>query len=234
MFVHGSCHGGWCWKKILPYFDSNEFNIYLPTLTGLGERSHLVNEMTDLYTHVEDILQIFKYEDLSGVILIGHSYAGLVIGGVAEMIPEKIKLLIYIDAYIPQDGKTAFDLDPGLMDLYKERTMKDQNKPWLVRPYTPSEFGISNVKDIEWMESKLVPMPLLTHTQPIIVQNKETTKIPRAFITTSEFGEDMFQRQNMEAKKKWDYYELKRGHDVMITAPEELSKLLLNIISKRK
>lgn len=112
--------------------------------------------------------------------------------------------------------------------------MKDQNKPWLVRPYTPNELGISNIKDIEWMESRLVPMPWLTHSQTIIVQNKITTKIPRAFITASEFGEDMFHRQNMEEKKKWDYYELKRGHDVMVTAPEELSRLILNIISKRK
>lgn len=100
LFIHGSCHGGWCWKKILPYFDSNEFNIYLPTLTGLGERSHLVNEMTGLYTHVEDILQVFKYEDLSDVILIGHSYTRLVMGGVAEMISEKIKLSIYILMHI--------------------------------------------------------------------------------------------------------------------------------------
>lgn len=142
VFVHGSCHGGWCWKKILPYFDSNEFNIYSPTLTGLGERSHLANETTDLYTHIEDILQVFKYEDLFDVILVGHSYAGMVISGVAEMIPDKIKLLIYLDAYIPQDGKTAFDLVPKLLDLYKGRIMQDQDKPWLVRSYTPDEFGL--------------------------------------------------------------------------------------------
>jgi len=234
VFVHGSCHGGWCWKKILPYFDSNEFNIYSPTLTGLGERSHLANETTDLYTHIEDILQVFKYEDLFDVILVGHSYAGMVISGVAEMIPDKIKLLIYLDAYIPQDGKTAFDLVPGLLDLYKGRIMQDQDKPWLVRSYTPVEFGLSDKKDIEWVEPKLVPMPWHTHTQPLVVHNKQTMKIPKAFITSAEFGEGMFQRQNEEEKCKWDCYELKRGHDVMITAPEELSRIILNIVSKEK
>jgi pimeloyl-ACP methyl ester carboxylesterase len=233
VFVHGSCHGGWCWKKILPYFDSNEFNIYSPTLTGLGERSHLANETTDLYTHIEDILQVFKYEDLFDVILVGHSYAGMVISGVAEMIPDKIKLLIYLDAYIPQDGKTAFDLVPGLLDLYKGRIMQDQDKPWLVRSYTPVEFGLSDKKDIEWVEPKLVPMPWHTHTQPLVVHNKQTMKIPKAFITSAEF-EGMFQRQNEEEKCKWDCYELKRGHYVMITAPEELSRIILNIVSKEK
>ena len=232
VLVHGSCHGGWCWKKILPYSNSEKFDIYSPTLTGLGDRSHLVNESTSLYTHVEDILQVFKYEDLSEVILVGHSYAGMVISGVAEMIPDKIKLLIYLDAYIPQDGKTAFDLVPGLLDLYKGRTMQDENKPWLVRSYTPNEFGITDPKDILWVEPKLVPMPWHTHDQPLAVRNKEAIKIPKVFITTDDFGDAMFQRQNEEERNKWDYYELKRGHDVMITAPEELSRMMLNIISK--
>lgn len=232
MFVHGSCHGGWCWKKLVQYLNPNEFNIFLPTLTGLGERSHLANEKTDLYTHIEDILQVFKYEDLSNVILIGHSYAGMVISGVAEVIPDKIKLLIYLDAYIPQDGKTAFDLVPGLMDLYKGRTMHDQNKPWLVKSYTPHEFDISDTKDVQWVEPKLVPMPWHTHTQPLKIKNKESMKIPKAFVTSGAFGEGMFQRQTEEEKNKWDYYELKRGHDVMITAPEELARILSIIISK--
>lgn len=95
------CHGGWCWKKILPFFDTSEFIVYTPTLTGLGDRSHLVNESTDLYTHIEDILQVFKYEDLSDAILVGHSYAGMIISGVAEKIPGKIQLMIYLNAYIP-------------------------------------------------------------------------------------------------------------------------------------
>lgn len=231
VFVHGSCHGGWCWKKILPFFNPNEFNIYTPTLTGLGDRSHLVNEFTDLYIHIEDILQIFKYEDLSDVILVGHSYAGMIISGVAEVIPDKIQLMIYLDAYIPQDGKTAFDLVPGLIDLYRGRTLKDQNKPWLVKSYTPDEFGITNPEDIAWVEPKLVPMPWHTHDEPLKIQNEKAKKISRAFITSAEFGEGMFERQGMDEKNKWDYYyEIKRGHDVMITAPKELSEVIQNII----
>ena len=112
--------------------------------------------------------------------------------------------------------------------------MQDQDKPWLVRSYTPVEFGLSDKKDIEWVEPKLVPMPWHTHTQPLVVHNKQTMKIPKAFITSAEFGEGMFQRQNEEEKCKWDCYELKRGHDVMITAPEELSRIILNIVSKEK
>lgn len=231
VFVHGSCHGGWCWKKVLPFFDPKQFHVYTPTLTGLGDRCHLVSESTDLYTHIEDVLQLFRYEDLSDVILVGHSYAGMVINGVAEVMPEKIRFLIYLDAYIPQDGKTAFDLVPGLQDLYNERKLLNQNKPWLVNSYTPTEFGITDPQDIAWMEPKLVPMPWHTHDEPIKVQNQNARNIRRAFIKSAEFGEGMFQRQTKEEKNMWDYYEeLNRGHDVMITAPEELSKMILDII----
>jgi hypothetical protein len=110
--------------------------------------------------------------------------------------------------------------------------MHDQNKPWLVKSYTPHEFDISDTKDVQWVEPKLVPMPWHTHTQPLKVKNKESMKIPKAFVTSGSFGEGMFQRQTEEEKNKWDYYELKRGHDVMITAPEELARILSIIISK--
>ena len=117
VLVHGSCHGGWCWKKVTPILCKDGYSVYTPTITGLGERSHLVNRDIGLHTHILDIIQVFEYEDLDEVILVGHSYGGLVIGGVAEIIPQKIKRLVYLDGYIPHDNKSAFDLEPGLETL---------------------------------------------------------------------------------------------------------------------
>ena len=114
VLVHGSCHGGWCWKKVAPILCKDGYFVHTPTLTGLGERSHLVNRDIGLHTHILDIIQVFEYEDLDEVILVGHSYGGLVIGGVAEKIPQRIRRLVYLDAYVPQDNKNAFDLDPGV------------------------------------------------------------------------------------------------------------------------
>ena len=110
VLVHGSCHGGWCWKKVTPLLRKYGHNVYTPTLTGLGERSHLVSRNIGLDTHILDIIQVLEYEDLSEVTLVDHSYGGLVIVGVAEVIPERIKHLVYLDAYIPQDNKSAFDI----------------------------------------------------------------------------------------------------------------------------
>jgi pimeloyl-ACP methyl ester carboxylesterase len=89
VLVHGSCHGGWCWKKVIPLLTSHRHRVNTPTLTGLGERSHLVREDIDLSTHILDIIQVFEYEDLDDVILVGHSYGGMVIGGAAEKIPNQ-------------------------------------------------------------------------------------------------------------------------------------------------
>ena len=101
VLIHGSCHGGWCWKKLTPLIRKHNSKVYVPTLTGLGERSHLLWEDIDLDTHIQDVIQVFEYEDLQEVTLVGHSYGGLVIGGVArkyqtELRPWFILMHIYL------------------------------------------------------------------------------------------------------------------------------------------
>ena len=132
VLVHGSCHGGWCWNKTTPFLKIYNHEIYTPTLTGLGERSHILYEAINLSTHINDIVQVLEYQDLYDVVLVGHSYGGMVIGGVAEKIPDRIKSMIFLDAYIPQDGKSGFDLIPGLRDIYEQRRLKEEGKEWLV------------------------------------------------------------------------------------------------------
>jgi pimeloyl-ACP methyl ester carboxylesterase len=224
VLVHGSCHGGWCWKKVTPLLNKDGHSVYTPTLTGLGERSHLVNRDIGLYTHIVDITQVLEYEDLYEVILVGHSYGGLVIGGVAEKVPKRIRYLVYLDAYIPKDDKSAFDLIPGLETIYKKMTLSGQGKEWLVASYEPREFGVTNTNDIKWMSTKLTPMPWHTHDQRIRINNPEAKKILKSFICCSEFGVSQFRDQ--EQSTEWDYNELMRGHDVMITAPDELAQML--------
>jgi pimeloyl-ACP methyl ester carboxylesterase len=150
VLVHGSCHGGWCWKKVTHLLTSHSHKVYTPTLTGLGERSHLLREDIDLNTHVLDVIQVFEYEDLvDNVILVGHSYGGMVISDVAEKIPDRIKRMVYLDGYIAEDGKSAFDLIPGLEDAYKKRSLSEQGKEWwLVQPYDPTVWGVTNTNDI--------------------------------------------------------------------------------------
>ncbi|MFY9965704.1 MAG: alpha/beta fold hydrolase [Nitrososphaeraceae archaeon] len=224
VLVHGSCHGGWCWKKLIPLLNRNGHNVYTPTLTGLGERSHLVNKSIVLDTHILDIVQLLEYEDLDEVILAGHSYGGLVIGGVTEKVSHRVQRLVFLDAYIPQDNKSAFDIIPGLETIYKERRLEEEGKEWLVKSYTPEEFGVTNPDDIKWMSSRLSPMPWHTHDQPIRITNMNFQTLPKSFISFSEFGHSQFKTQKSDVG--WDYHELMSGHDAMITAPNELVKLL--------
>jgi hypothetical protein len=146
--------------------------------------------------------------------------------------------LIFLDAYIPQDGKSAFDLVPGLKDIYEQRSLKEKDKKWLVSSYTPQEFGVTDQDDINWMESRLCPMPFHTHDEPLIIKNIKFREIPKTFIAFTDFGESIFKRfveeetvQGREATD-WNYHELRRGHDAIITAPKELSQLLLPTITK--
>jgi pimeloyl-ACP methyl ester carboxylesterase len=162
----------------IPSFLSKDgHNVYTPTLTGLGERSHLVSKDIDLYTHIRDITQVLKYEDLNEVILVGHSYGGLVIGGVAETIPDRIRPLVYLDAYIPQDNKSAFDLVSCLETIYKERALKEPGKEWLVASYTSEEFSVTNRVDINWMNARLSPVTWDTHDQSIRITNPKAKSI---------------------------------------------------------
>lgn len=224
VLVHGSCHGGWCWKKVTPLLSKDSYEVYTPTLTGLGERSHLISRDIRLDTHILDIIQVLEYENLNEVMPVGHSYGGLVIGGVAEKVPERIRRLVYLDAYIPQDDKSAFDIIPGLETIYKKRALKEQGREWLVASYTPEEFGVTNPDDVNWMNPRLSPMPWHTHDQPLRITNPKARKIPKGYICCTEFGNIQFKAQKSPAD--WDYHELMKGHDVMITSPKELVQLL--------
>jgi pimeloyl-ACP methyl ester carboxylesterase len=110
VLVHGGWHGGWCWQKVTPRLRAAGHDVYTPTLTGLGERAHLLTPAVGLETHIEDVLGVLHYEDLQQVVLVGHSYGGMVITGVADQVPERIAQLVYLDAFVPQDGQSLIDL----------------------------------------------------------------------------------------------------------------------------
>ena len=117
VLVHGGGHGGWCWQRLAPLLRAEGHDVHTPTLTGLGERSHLVRPETDLDTHVTDVAAVLEYEDLTDVILVGHSYGGMVITGTADRVPDRIAQIVYLDAASPRDGQSLVDVAPALMDF---------------------------------------------------------------------------------------------------------------------
>jgi pimeloyl-ACP methyl ester carboxylesterase len=223
VLVHGSYHGGWCWQKVARLLRQHGHDVYTPTLTGLGERSHLCTPQVGLDLHIRDITQVLEYEDLREVMLTGHSYGGMVITGVAAACPQRLARLIYLDAFVPQDGQSVFDLRPGMQERW-EGLAAGEGQGWRVPPPDAAAMGVSNAADAAWVQPRLTPMPLATHQQPLRLPSGPARQVLRTYILCRLGG---FQAiaQAVQAQG-WDYYELETGHDAPITMPDELARVL--------
>jgi pimeloyl-ACP methyl ester carboxylesterase len=220
VLVHGAWHGGWCWKKVVPLLRSHGHDVYTPTLTGLGERSHLLTPQIDLNTHIQDIVNILEYEDLRDVILVGHSYSGMVVSGVTEKAGHRIAHLVYLDSFLPENGKAMSDYSPR-----PPVTAEDWKSP----PKSMT-FSVTDEHDIAWMKSRLGDHPKKTFTQPVRFSPDAYDKIAKTYVlcTMTSF----FVEAGDRAKRNgFRYKELMTGgHDVMITQPNELVKVLLEAV----
>lgn len=165
VLVHGSFHGGWCWERVAPRLREAGHDVWTPTLTGLAERRHLLTPDVDLRTHTRDVTELLAFEDLQDVVLVGHSYGGVVIRGVAAAAPSRLASLVYLDAYLPQAGESEVDLWPeAWVDAHREEL--EQELP--VRDPPPTEMlGVEAPEDVAWVESRMTPHPLNTYTQPV-------------------------------------------------------------------
>jgi len=129
VLVGGAWLGGWCWKRVTPFLRAAEHDVYTPTL-GLGERQHLAHPEVDLDTHVQDIVNVLEFEDLDHVVLVGHSYSGMVITGVAERAADHLAHLVYVDASVPQDGESMFGKGPSKFREFVETDARRRGDGW--------------------------------------------------------------------------------------------------------
>ncbi|MGN6483934.1 MAG: alpha/beta fold hydrolase [Thermomicrobiales bacterium] len=225
VLIHGAWHGGWCWQRLVPLLRANGHEVYTPTLTGLGERAHLLAPTIDLTTHIEDVLAVLVYEGLSGVILVGHSYGGMVVSGVIERAPERIAQAIYLDAFLPEHGESIRDLGlPGLDEM-----AATHGDGWrLPPPSRAAEFGVADPRDADWIDTRLGDQPYATFTQPITLTAGDRG-IPGAFILTSPV---LFPAHADRARARgFAIRELpEAGHDSMVTMPGSLAAVILDLV----
>ena len=236
LLIHGAWHGGWCWKKVTPLLREASHQVLTPTLTGLGERSHLAHPLIGLETHVRDVVNVLTYEDLSGVILVGHSNGGTLITAVAERVPERLAHLVYLDGFVPQDGQSTIDLINFLREAWEAR-VRIEGYGWLVPSLQPvpwDEFvrdawGVSDEADRRWMVERLGPAPYKTFTDPVRRTDPAAEALPRTYIRCLQWHSPTLDRFAEEAKNipGWRYRELTTGHEAMVTAPKEVAGLLL-------
>lgn len=226
VLVHGAWHGGWCWKKVKAILEDKGQSVFTPTLTGLGERSHLLTPQVGLSTHIEDIVSMLEYEDLYNVVLIGHSYAGMVISGVAEKVANRLSHLVYFDAYLPENKKSINDYlkVPSLAEIVAKK-----GDGWKIPLLGKIEdLGVTDKEDIEWATARIGYQPYKTFTDTISLKMPSNT-IAKTFIRLSNFSWFIATAEKALVRG-FNYYEmLDGGHDAMISRPEETAEILLKI-----
>ena len=228
ILVHGAWHGSWCWKRVRTMLQAKGHNVFTPTLTGLGERSHLLSPAISLETHILDVVNLIKWEELSDIVLCGHSYGGAVIGGVADRLPDRIRSLVYLDAFVLEEGENILQHVP---EQQRDKLVEQTNIAggWKVPPISAEIFNV-NASDREWVNRQCTMQPIATFQQRInfsggIQSIKNVTYVAASgFVQGSPFPPFL-----AKAKEKgWKTRTVACGHDVMLDQPEELTSLLLD------
>jgi pimeloyl-ACP methyl ester carboxylesterase len=226
VLVHGAWHGGWCWIKTTRLLTDAANTVYTPTLTGLGERAHLARPDIDLGTHVQDVVAVLEAEDLKNVVLVGHSYGGMVVSGVAARVRNRIARLVYLDAFVPEAGQSCFSLMlPERAEGFRKAAADADG--WSVPAPAPERFGITSQRDTDWVQRRLVSQPLQTFEQP--VSAVPSADVPRTYVYCSKPAIGAFDHfaENLRDDRKWRFHDVKTGHDAMVTAPGEVTKILM-------
>lgn len=229
VLVHGTGHGGWCWQKVARHLRAGGCEVYTPTLTGLADRSHLLDCGVDLTTHITDVASLLFYEDISDVVLVGHSYAGMVITGVAAKVPERLRLLVYLDAYVPDDGQSESDLWPA--EMRASIQTDEAAGSGLRQPPSLAFLGITDPEMADWVKARMTPHPLATYNQPVPVSSARSAALSRVYIRcTVGTHTSVFEPFATKARASgWEVREIATGHDAQLTAPRELADILLEL-----
>ncbi|WP_395110756.1 alpha/beta fold hydrolase [Actinomadura sp. SCN-SB] len=231
VLVHGAWHGGWCWRRVAGPLREAGHTVHTPSLTGLGERAHLIGPAVGLDTHIEDIARLILVEDLREVVLVGHSYAGQVITGVADRLPDRIALRIHLDAFVPGDGDRARDLLPEDVAHHWAESVAERGFGWLVPPRSLEVLGVTDPADLAWLEPLLTPHPWLTYTQPLRLTGA-ADRVPAAYLGCTAW-KDVFAGQRGKAERLgWPVLTIGTGHEAMVTAPDETVSALLKLAAE--
>lgn len=215
--VHGAWAGSWAWVRVVDRLVSKGHRVFVPTLSGLGERSHLAGASINLTTHIDDVVNEIRWKDLSDVVLVGHSYGGFVITGVAEKIADRLSSIVYVDAFIPDDGQAFADFAPEW-----------NLPPDALIPAPPAVMGdYRDDADRIWVNEKATPQPAGTFTERARVTGAYKT-VPRKTFVQATGWDSPFKEAAaaFRADKGWSVYEVACGHDIAIEEPDELTRIL--------
>ena len=228
VLVHGAWHGGWCWRRVSDLLERQGHKVFTPTLTGLGERSHLLRAGINVSTHVTDVANVLKWEGLSNVVLCGHSYGGLVVSGVAEQMGSAIGSIVFLDAFVPENSDSMAALTSGAV---RDNLKIAAERGDLGVPARSAAAFLVNEKDQAWVDAMCVPQPIGTMTEKITLTGARERIGKKAYIRASAYPNPGFDAAYARVKvdKSWRTYEVPCGHDVMVDMPERLAEILAEV-----
>jgi pimeloyl-ACP methyl ester carboxylesterase len=227
VLVHGAWHGGWCWQRVAAKLRTKGHAVFAPSLTGLGDRAHLLSPAVNLSTHVTDIANIMRSYDLQDVVLCGHSYGGLVITGVADQLADSIQALVYLDALVPEDGQCMFDTLPQEIAAGFSK-QAEQGDGYSVPPMTAEQFNV-NEADAPWMNEKCCNHPLASFTEPLTLTGQHLTVSRRVYVLAAGFDHPGTKaaHESVKSRPGWTSEIMQGGHDLMVDNPDAVTELLL-------
>lgn len=241
VLVPGAWLGGWCWQRVTPQLRAAGHEVYTPTLTGLGERVHLGMPETNLDTHIADVVNLLEFEDLRDVVLVGHSYAGIVVAGVADRCAERIALVVYLDTAPSEDGESSLDFFPPEEQEEVRQQVAAEGDGWRLPPLPFAQVPLAGTfaglsdDDRALLAAKAVPQPFGTYTQPLRLTHAGEGDYRRAIIACNDFREIVgtgMPRFQQFLAAPWERRDLDTGHWPMFSAPRELAEALVSLAAR--
>ncbi|MEN9314570.1 MAG: hypothetical protein RIS35_963 [Pseudomonadota bacterium] len=234
VLVHGAFHGGWCWAQVEAVLRAAGHRVLAPSLTGLGDRAHLFGAQVSLATHVDDIARLIEWESLDGCVLVGHSYGGNVLTGVADRLRERIGQYVYLDAVVPPDDATRWRWADFNSEEDREArllTIAAHGAGVALPAPPPVVFGIFDPDQQLRVRERLTPMPLGTYLGEIALERGGSQGLRRSYIAAIDplYPSMAATHSRLREDPSWQFRTIETGHDAMITAPERLAELLLDL-----
>jgi pimeloyl-ACP methyl ester carboxylesterase len=223
VLVHGLGHGSWCWSRVRERLIARGHIVLTPTLTGLGERSHLLSRDVNLETHILDVANLLTWENLNEIVLVGHSYAGTVVRHVADRMPQRIRSLVYLDAFVLENGVSVCDVAP-----HHRKRAEDHGDGWKCPPIPAAVLAV-NAADADWVDQQCTMHPLATLEAKTNLTGACNEIADIGYIRATGFNGPFKQFYDTAEQYGWWREEFPCGHDIMLDMPNELSALLLKL-----
>lgn len=227
VLVHGAWRGSWLWQRVRKQLQDDGHDVFTPTLTGVADRSHLASPQVNLETHIADVVNLVRWENLDDIVLCGHSYAGCVVTGVADRITEKLRALVYLDAFVLESGQSLHSAVPPEVRDAQVEAARDAGDGWQVPPIPAAFFNV-NEADRAWVDAQCTPQSLATFQQTLTLHNTLPPDKVTHVLATDYENSPFPPFHDLAKRKGWSTTTVHSGHDVPLDRPEDVVQILLS------